>query len=151
MNKDVELSGCIRKSYGWGLGKFGLNCLKRCLLAWSHLRGAFSSPFRASYRGLAKSENPGIHILQNLAAPRNSQTFCRVVGLGMGQTACFLSVLRIRWPCMLLLLLLCHFSRVRLCATPETAAHQASLSLGFSRQEHWSGLPFPSPMHEGEK
>ena len=30
------------------------------------------------------------------------------------------------------------------------AAHQASLSLGFSRQEHWSGLPFPSPMHESE-
>ena len=37
------------------------------------------------------------------------------------------------------------------CATPETAAHQAPLSLGFSRQEHWSGLPFPSPMHESEK
>ena len=32
--------------------------------------------------------------------------------------------------------------------TPETAAHQAPLSLGFSRQEHWSGLPFPSPMHK---
>ena len=31
------------------------------------------------------------------------------------------------------------------------AAHQASLSLGFSRQEHWSGLPFPSPIHESEK
>ena len=45
-----------------------------------------------------------------------------------------------------LLLLLSHFSRVQLCATPQTAAHQAPLSLGFSRQEHWSGLPFPSPM-----
>ena len=31
------------------------------------------------------------------------------------------------------------------------AAHQAPLSLGFPRQEHWSGLPFPSPMHESEK
>ena len=31
------------------------------------------------------------------------------------------------------------------------AAHQASPSLGFSRQEHWSGLPFPSLMHESEK
>ena len=31
------------------------------------------------------------------------------------------------------------------------AAHQAPSSLGFSRQEHWSGLPFPSPMHESEK
>ena len=51
----------------------------------------------------------------------------------------------------LLLLLLSCFSRVRLCATPETAAHQAPPSLGFSRQEHWSGLPFPSPMHESEK
>ena len=50
---------------------------------------------------------------------------------------------------MLLLLLSC-FRRVRLCATPWMAAHQAPLSLGFSRQEHWSGLPFPSPMHESE-
>ena len=47
-----------------------------------------------------------------------------------------------------MLLLLSCFSCVRLCATPETAAHQAPPSLGFSRQEHWSGLPFPSPMHE---
>ena len=52
---------------------------------------------------------------------------------------------------LLLLLLLCHFSRVRLCVTPQRAAHQAPPSLGFSRQEHWSGLPFPSPMHESEK
>ena len=50
-----------------------------------------------------------------------------------------------------LLLLLSCFGRVRLCATPQTAAHQAPPSLGFSRQEHWSGLPFPSPMHESEK
>ena len=50
-----------------------------------------------------------------------------------------------------LLMLLSHFSHVRLCATPEMAAHQAALSLGFSRQEHWSELPFPSPMHESEK
>ena len=50
-----------------------------------------------------------------------------------------------------LLLLLSHFSRVRLYATPETAAHQAPPSLGFSRQEHRRGLPFPSPMHESEK
>ena len=51
----------------------------------------------------------------------------------------------------LLLLLLSHFNHVWLCATPETAAHEAPPSLGFSRQEHWSGLPFPSPMHESEK
>ena len=52
---------------------------------------------------------------------------------------------------LLLLLLLSHFSHVRPCATTETAAHQAPPSLGFSRQEHRSGLPFPSPMHESEK
>ena len=52
---------------------------------------------------------------------------------------------------MQLWLLLSRFSRVRLCATPKMAAHQAPPSLGFSRQEHWSGLPFPSPMHEREK
>ena len=50
-----------------------------------------------------------------------------------------------------LLLLLSRFSRVRLCVTPEMAAHQAPLSLGFSRQEQWSGLSFPSPMYESEK
>ena len=39
-----------------------------------------------------------------------------------------------------------HFSRVQLCATPQMAAHQAPLSLGFSRREYWSGLPMPSPI-----
>ena len=52
---------------------------------------------------------------------------------------------------LLLLLLLSHFSRVRLFATPWTVAYQAPQSMGFSRQEHWSGLPFPSPTHEREK
>ena len=51
----------------------------------------------------------------------------------------------------MLLLLLSRFSHVRLCATPWTAAHQALPSLGFSRQEHWSGVPLPSPMNESEK
>ena len=42
-------------------------------------------------------------------------------------------------------LALSRFSRVRLFTTPCTVAHQAPLSIGFSRQECWSGLPFPSP------
>ena len=53
-----------------------------------------------------------------------------------------------------MVLLLSRFSRVRLCATPQTAAHQASPSLGFSRQEYWSGVPLPSPepyMTKGQK
>ena len=37
------------------------------------------------------------------------------------------------------------FSPVSLLSTPWTVAHQVPLSLGFSRQEYWSGLPFPSP------
>ena len=45
------------------------------------------------------------------------------------------------------LLLLSHFSLVRLCAIPQMAAHKAPPSLGLSRQERWSGLPFPSPLY----
>ena len=39
----------------------------------------------------------------------------------------------------------------QVCMTLWTAAHQAPPSMGFSRQEYWSGLPFPSPRHESEK
>ena len=41
--------------------------------------------------------------------------------------------------------MLSHFSRVQLSATPWTVARQAPLSIGFSRQEYWSGLPCPLP------
>ena len=41
--------------------------------------------------------------------------------------------------------ILSHSSRVQLFATAWTVVHQAPLSMGFSRQEYWSGLPFPSP------
>ena len=44
-----------------------------------------------------------------------------------------------------MLLLLSRFSRVRLCVTPWAAAYQAPPSMGFSRQEYWSGVPLPSP------
>ena len=48
---------------------------------------------------------------------------------------------------LLLLLLLSCFSRVQLCATPKTAAHQAPPSLGFSRQEHeWVAIAFSMEM-----
>ena len=46
---------------------------------------------------------------------------------------------------MIGLCMLSHFSCVRLFATPETIACQAPLSMGFSRQEYWSGLPCPPP------
>ena len=41
--------------------------------------------------------------------------------------------------------MLSHFSRVQLFAAPWTVAHQAPLSMGFHRQEYWSGLPCPPP------
>ena len=41
--------------------------------------------------------------------------------------------------------MLSRFSHVRFFVTPWTVAHQAPLSMGFSRQEHWGGLPFPFP------
>ena len=41
--------------------------------------------------------------------------------------------------------MLCHFSCFSLFLTSWTAAHQTPQSMEFSRQEHWSGLPFPSP------
>ena len=39
----------------------------------------------------------------------------------------------------------CSLSHVQLFAIPWTVAHQAPLSMGFSRQEYWSGLPYPPP------
>ena len=54
-----------------------------------------------------------------------------------GHLGCF-HVLKVKVKVKLL-------SRVRLFVTPWTVAHQAPLSLEFSRQEFWSGLPFPSP------
>ena len=69
--------------------------------------------------------------------------FLQGIFLTQGWNLCLLLGRRILYPLShLLLLLLSHFSRVRLCVTPWTAAHQAPPSLGFSRQEHWSGVPF---------
>ena len=48
-------------------------------------------------------------------------------------------------PRYLFMCVLSHFSHVWLFVTPWTVARQASLSMGFSRQKYWSGLPFPSP------
>ena len=71
-----------------------------------------------------------------------------IPGILQARTLEWVAILLLTLP---LLLLLSSFSRVRLCATRQTAAHQAPPSLGFSRQEHWSGLPFPSPVHESDK
>ena len=50
-------------------------------------------------------------------------------------------------PCLLYYAcVLIRFSHVQLFATPWTVARQAPLYMGFSKQEYWSGLPFPSPV-----
>ena len=68
--------------------------------------------------------------------------FCLIVLTGYKTRDCTIPA---PTPLLLLLLLLSHFSRVQLCVTPWTAAHQAPPSMGFSRQEYWSGVPLPSP------
>ena len=60
------------------------------------------------------------------------------------------------WRILSITLLVCAAAAklLQYCPTlcdPRTAAHQAPPSLGFSKQEHQSGLPFPPPMHESEK
>ena len=58
---------------------------------------------------------------------------------------CSLGSIYIYYAYNCVLLLLSCFSRVRLCGTPWTSAYQVPPSMGFSRQEYWSGLPLPSP------
>ena len=63
--------------------------------------------------------------------------------------ACDLIILDIShsfYPLLVSVTFVCQsLSRVQLFATPWTVAREAPLSMGFSRQEYWSGLPFPSP------
>ena len=56
-----------------------------------------------------------------------------------------------RWQQCLWYVCVWTLSHAQRFATPWTVAHQAPLSMRFSRQEPWSGLPFPPPMHESEK
>ena len=60
-----------------------------------------------------------------------SWPFCSLYDFGISRK-------QYKWECPLL-------SHIRFFVTPWTIAHQAPLSMGFSRQEYWSGLPFPSP------
>ena len=107
-----------------------------CSLPGSSIHGIFQARV-LEWGAIAFSKHPTIEQYKSILLVRRSRA-----------TGCKYSEPAVR--VLLLLLLLSHFCRVRLCATPKMAAHQAPLSLGFSRQEHWSGLPFPSPMHESE-
>ena len=92
------------------------------------------------------------HLLKRISSfPLCSGTLVECMGLFLGCVLCYIDLLSLTLcqfhtalTIMLLLLLSC-FSRVRLCAAPQTAAYQAPPSTGVSRQEYWSGLPLPSP------
>ena len=79
---------------------------------------------------------------QSLGAPasqpqyRSASQGSRSSLLASGGTLCFCVCVRIRVQSL---------NRVGLFATPRTVAHQSPLSMEFSREEYWSGLPFPSP------
>ena len=102
-------------------------------------------------------EAKGPHILESIwthcecqlhrctCSPREATSRCSHKLLPWGLSTECMCLLRLFLLLLLLLLLLSRFSRVRICVTPEMAAHQAPPSLGFSRQEHWGELPFPSP------
>ena len=86
-------------------------------------------------------------VMTNLDSILKSRDITFPIKIHLVKAMVFLVVM---YGCELLLLLSC-FSCIRLRVTPSMGAHQVLLSLGFSRQEHWSGLPCPSPMHESEK
>ena len=56
-----------------------------------------------------------------------------------------ITILQTKIPDVQIVVVVLSLSHVQLLATPWTAAHWAPLSVGFSRQEYWSGWPFPSP------
>ena len=115
-------------------GSSWLPARRLCLPGWN-------SELLKSRENKESSEGGGVSCRQLGSVPRRNVSCFRlelwvIVAIGLAMSS---------------LLLLSCFSCVRLCATPWTAAHQAPPSLGFSKQEHRSGLPFPSPMHESGK
>ena len=146
------------------------SCLKKCLCWGFHRMSGrqllfFFCPlqFGATPGGREKTQNIKLHFFSWKSNPTVLKDIFIAHTTEVDQNDVQHSILQIVWKVsfsgcgslllykisiwlLLLLLLLSRFSRVQLCATPEMTAHQAPPSLGFSRQEHWSGLPFPSPI-----
>ena len=98
----------------------------------------FGSPTDESPGQGGEGQKAGEQVLQLLLVPRGG--LCLEVRGGR--------------PLIMKMPLLCYAKSLQSCPTlcdPIDGSHQAPPSLGFSRQEHWSGLPFPSPMYESEK
>ena len=95
-----------------------------------------SSPFPYTARKHISSSCQGLYFII-----QSGTVFC---GLLLYPIATSAAAASLTW--IVLLLLLSHFSHVRLFVTPWTTAYQAPSSMGFSRQEYWSGVPLPSPL-----
>ena len=88
-----------------------------------------------------KPKNTGVGsltLLQRNSWPRNRTRVSRIAGR-------FSTIELQEKPFMLVKVRVKSLNLVRLFVTPWSVAHQAPLSMGFSKQEYWSGLPFPSP------
>ena len=114
------------------LPKAHLTSHSRCLAldVWSHHCGYLAHEDLFLYSSSVYS----CHFLISSASVR-SIPFLSFMKLIFAWNVPFVSLIFLKRSLLLLLLLLCHFSYVWLCATPYTAAHQAKPSLGFSRQE----------------
>ena len=117
--------------------------MSRCLVETALIEGRTWSPTTEGFE--SKKKKIKISIFHNILQPivqiilLNRNTLWRgssyINPSQRKNLECFMSMTLLR---------LSRFSRVWLCVTPETAAHQAPLSLGFSRKEYWNGLSFPS-------
>ena len=114
-----------------------------CELSWVIQRGLWF--ILGNSQRIGTHESFFFHMNMNFLGERMDKFVCWPIRTMCACVSVCFSLL------MLLLPLLSPFSRVRLCVTQEMTAHQALPSLGSSRQEYWSGLPFPFPMHESEK
>ena len=111
------------------------NCVRLFVTQWTHQVPLSMGFSKQEYWSGLSCPPPG-----DLPNPRTKPT-----PLTSPALASRLFTTRATWEDPMLLLLLSCFSRVWLVETPWTAAYQAPPSIGFSRQEYWSGLPLPSP------
>ena len=136
-------------------------------------RGAW----QAAVHGVAKSRTQlsdftftfHFHALEKEMATHSSVLASRIPGTGASWAAVYgvaqsrtrpkrlsssskasIKLISVQWHFLIMCAVVSH-STVSNSVTPWTIIHQAPLSMTFPRQEYWSGLPFPSPMHESEK
>ena len=112
---------------------------------WPH--GLYSLP-SSSFHGISQArilEWVAISFSRGSSWPRDGSWISRIAG----KTIYHLS--HQGSPCLSMKLKVKLLSHIWLFATPWTVAYQVPPSMGFSRQEYWSGLPFPSPVQESEK